>query len=51
MLGENYFTIAIILRENLLINSVLSRSEVWYGITRQEMKDLENLDLSLLIRI
>ena len=29
----------------------LSSSEVWYGITKQEIKDLENLDLSLLRRI
>ena len=50
-LGEHYFSIAILLRESLFINSVLSSSEVWYGITKQEMKDLENLDLSLLRRI
>ena len=50
-LGQHYFEIAVLLRESLFLNSVLSSSEIWYNMSKQEMKDLENLDLSLLRKI
>ena len=31
-LGEHYFKIALLLRESLLLSSMLSSSESWYGL-------------------
>ena len=39
--GEFHFQIAVILRNSLLISSILSNSEVWYGLTKEEAKQLE----------
>ena len=50
-LGEHYFSTALLLRESLFINSVLSSSEIWYDLSRAEIKQLEDLDLSLLRKI
>ena len=43
--GSHYFKIALLLRESLFINSILTNSESWYGLTPSEIADLENLDL------
>ena len=50
-LGEHYFSTAILLRESSFLNSVLSSAEIWYGLTKSEIKQLEDLDLSLLRQI
>ena len=42
--GHFHFEIAIILRNALLISSVLSNSEVWYGLTICDIGLLEQLD-------
>ena len=47
-LGKFYFKTALMLRESLFLNSVLMNADIWYGITKTEIKQLENLDLSLL---
>ena len=47
--GEFHFQIAVILRNSLLISSILSNSEVWYGLTKEEAKQLEQVD-EMLIR-
>ena len=47
-LGHQYFKIALLLRESLFLNSILTNAEIWYGVTKNEMKQLEDLDLSLL---
>ena len=39
--GQFHFHIAVILRSSLLISSILSNSEVWYGLTKEEAKQLE----------
>ena len=49
--GEHYFSIAILLRESLFLNSVLSSCEVWYGMSRADIKQLEDVDLSLLRKV
>ena len=43
--GSHYFKMALLLRESLLLNGILTNSEVWYGITESEILDLENLDV------
>ena len=50
-LGKHYFSTAILLRESLFLNSVLSSAEIWYGLTKDNIKELEDLDCSLLRKI
>ena len=50
-LGEHYFKIALLLRESLLLNAILSSSESWYGLTQSEIEELESVDINLLRRI
>ena len=42
--GNFYFKIALMLRQGLLINSVLHNSSVWYNVTQKDIKDLSQLD-------
>ena len=42
--GKFHFQIAIILRNSILLSSILSSSEVWYGITQHEFEQLEQVD-------
>ena len=44
----HYFKIALLLREILLLNGILTNSDLWYGITESEILDLENLDETFL---
>ena len=42
--GKFHFTIAVIYRNSYLISSILSSSEVWYGVTKAEIEQLEQVD-------
>ena len=42
--GKFHFQIAIIYRHSYLISSILSSSEVWYGISIKEYEQLEQVD-------
>ena len=42
--GPFHFEMAVILRNALLISSILSNSEVWYGLTKVEAEQLEQID-------
>ena len=46
--GELYFQVAIILRNSLLVSSVLCNSETWFNLTKAELDLLETVDLLLL---
>ena len=50
-LGYHYFDIACVLRESLLVNGILTNCEVWYGLTKQQVKELEDIDRLLLRRV
>ena len=50
-LGEHYFQSAMLLRESLFINGVLTNAEVWYGVSSSDLKPLIDLDKSLLRKI
>ena len=41
--GNYYFQIALILREAMFLNSVLTNIEVWYGLKKCEIEELESL--------
>ena len=46
--GKLYFEVAIILRNSLLVSSMLCNSETWFNITKAELELLETVDLMLL---
>ena len=46
--GEFYFEIAAILRESLLVSSMLSNSEAWYNVSKAELELLETIDVNFL---
>ena len=49
--GQFYFEVALILRNSLLVSSMLCNSEAWYNITNSELNFLETVDLMLLRKI
>ena len=49
--GTHYMEIALLLRDSMFINGILFNSEVWYGLSKAEISDLEDLDRNLLRRI
>ena len=42
--GHYHLEIAVVLQNALLISSVLSNSEVWYGLTKHDTELLEQVD-------
>ena len=50
-LGEYYFETVVLLRESVFLNGILTNAEIWYSLTREEIKELEDLDLTLLRKI
>ena len=50
-LGFCYMEIAIILREAMFINGILTNAEVWYNMTEKHLATLESADLSLFRKI
>ena len=49
--GPFHFEVAIMLRDSLFINSVLVNSEAWYGLTENEVIELEKEDEQLLRKV
>ena len=49
--GDYYFEAANILRNSLLLSTLLSNSETWYDITKREISELESVDNILLRKI
>ena len=49
--GKLYFQIAVILRNSLLVSSVLCNSEAWFNVTKAELALIESVDLMLLRNI
>ena len=46
--GPYFFEVAMIYRESLLLSSILTNSEAWYKVTKQDIDTLEKCDESLL---
>ena len=42
--GSKLFEIAILLRDSMLINGMLTNVEIWYNLTKSEIDEFENLD-------
>ena len=49
--GKYYFEVAMILRNSLLVSSVLCNSEAWYNVTDAELDYLKTVDLMLLRKV
>ena len=50
-LGEHYFSTAMLLRESMFLNGILTNTEIWYGLSSSEIGELDKLDRSLLRQI
>ena len=46
--GKYFYEVAIILRNSLLVSSVLFNCEAWYNLTKTELNLLESVDLNFL---
>ena len=46
--GKLYFQVAILLRNSLLVSSLLCNSEAWFNLTKSELDLLETVDVMLL---
>ena len=49
--GPFTFEVALVMRDSLLINSTLTNSEAWLGLTNSEIETLEQVDESLMRRL
>ena len=49
--GERYFSIALSFREANFINGILTNSDVWYHLTKNDLEELEMVDRLLLRKI
>ena len=47
-LGFYYFDIALILRESMLVNGILTNAEVWYNTKEEHLTILESADIELM---
>ena len=50
-LGKYYFQTAVRLREYYLVNGILFNSEVWYDLKEKDIRELEEIDETLLRKI
>ena len=50
-LGIFYFDIAMVLRDSMLINSVLTSSQSWYNMTNKQLESLESVDILYMRKI
>ena len=50
-LGSFHFDIAMVLREALFINSIITNSEIWHNVKLSHVQSLEKLDMQLLRKI
>ena len=51
LFGRHYFTIAFLMRNVMLINGILTNSEVWFGLTLGEIRKLEEVDKIFMRRL
>ena len=50
-LGNFHFDIAMVLRDSLFVNSVMSNSEIWHNVKSNHIESLEKSDINLLRKI
>ena len=42
--GSHIFEIAMLLRESMLVNGILTNTKVWYNLNKNEVEEFESLD-------
>ena len=50
-LGPWYYECATVLRNSLLISTMIGNAESWYGLSEKETRDLEKVDEELMRRV
>ena len=50
-LGSHYFQVAMLLRESIFMNGILTNAEVWYGLSAKQVGQLESVDKLLLRKL
>ena len=49
--GRHFFTVALLLRDMMLVNGILTNGEIWFGLTPLELKKLEEVDKIFMRRL
>ena len=49
--GTHFIEVGLLLRESMLINGILTNGEVWYNITKDDIKELDKVDLLYLQKL
>ena len=49
--GKYYYEVGVILRNSLLVSSMLCNTEAWYSITQAELELLESVDIQFLRKL
>ena len=49
--GKYYFQVAMVLRNSLLISSLLTNAEAWYNLSSTDVTELEKVDEDLLRKV
>ena len=42
--GSHFFAMAMLLRDSMLINGILTNAEIWYNVNKTEIEEFESLD-------
>ena len=50
-LGHYYFEVAMVLRDSMLISKLVSSSEIWYNVTKDQYRKIEQIDEMYLMRL
>ena len=50
-LGHFHFEVAMVLRDSMLISKLVSSSEIWYGLTKDQYRKIEQVDEMFLMRL
>ena len=50
-LGSHYFSIAMILRNTILINGMIFHAEAWSNVSKEEVEELSKIDRYFLCKI
>ena len=50
-LGSFHFDIALVLRDALFVNSIMTNSEIWHNVQIKHIENLEKMDLILLRKV
>ena len=50
-LGHYYFEIGLVMRDSMLISKLVSSSEIWYNVSKDQIRKLEQVDEMFLMKL